>query len=497
MCAHNLHAQGDMCQTVGNIIKSVSTEWNGTIYGTRINWNIPAPETLPTNANGYIIYEYKGGAECTQEINRIYDINVVTYFHNGITLKGYSMAIGTTEDPGPITQQHAQPVITDIDFDPCTYEAEIRWTPYVGWGNEHTEYAVLVDVGNTGTYTVLAEQLSAASYLWRNAPTREALSFMVKAVDKRDNTAVSYSKPEAAFFDFPRIPRYMFMRELQDNNSNYSLSFEIDPATEVTAFEVQRALEDGDFSVVHNFSDKTLSNHTDAAGAGLFRYRIAAKNACGNIVYTSNEIVNIQMKIVQNGNSWQLQWKHAELIPSTILYSLDRQQPNPANLLLNSAATTYSDPIVINSSENSLQFCYIISGMIWEEIDTGWPLAIAVTKSGNCVYCKPSITMPDAIDPLSTIVNPQTGRARNQFGPVINAHPQTYSYRLTILNRNGAVVADIVKNSGDNPLDKSWNGCLRNSDRSPEEVYTYHLSVTFEGGEQHVMTGTVAVVYSK
>jgi len=492
-----LHAQGDMCQTVGNIIKSVSTEWNGTIYGTRINWNIPAPETLPPNANGYVIYEYKGGAECTQEIDRIYNINAVTYFHNGITPKGYSMAISTIADPGPITHQHAQPVITDIDFDPCTYEAEIRWTPYVGWGDANTEYAVLIDVGNTGTYTRIAEQLSATSYIWHNAPTRENLSVMVQAVDKRDHTAISNSKPETAFFDFPRIPGYMFMRELIDNEGSHTLSLEIDPITELTAFELQRAVSDGAFSAVHNFSDKTLSNYTDAAGAGLFRYRIAAKNACGNIVCTSNEIVNIRLTIVQDGNSRHLQWKHAELIPSTILYTLDRQQPNPANLLLNSAATTYSDPIVINSSENSLQFCYIISGTIWEEMDTGWPLAIAITTSESCVYYRPTVTMPDAIDPLSTIVNPQTGRARNQFGPVINAHPQTYSYRLTILNRNGAVVADIVKNSGDNPLDKSWNGCLRNGDRSPEEVYTYHLSVEFESGEQHIMTGTVAVVYSK
>jgi hypothetical protein len=262
---------------------------------------------------------------------------------------------------------------------------------------------------------------------------------------------------------------------------------------------MQRATGDGDFSIVHNFSDKTISNYINAAGLGLFRYRIVAKNECGNVVCTSNEIVNIQLYITQDGNNWQLQWNNAEPLYSTILYTLDRQQPNSINLLSNSTATTYSDPIIINSSDNSLQFCYTISGLIRQasNIPEWWLIPAATTTSGNCAYCRPTITMPDAVDPLSTEVNSQTGRARNQFGPVINANPQTYSYRLTILNRNAAVVADIVKNTGDNPLDKSWNGCLKNGDKDPEEVYTYHLSVEFEGGHQQIMTGTVVVVYSK
>jgi hypothetical protein len=127
----------------------------------------------------------------------------------------------------------------------------------------------------------------------------------------------------------------------------------------------------------------------------------------------------------------------------------------------------------------------------------GYTYDKVVTTSGKCTYGEASVIMPDAVDPLSTVVNPQTGRARNQFGPVINTNSKNYTYRLTILNRNGAVVADIVKNRDDNPLDKSWNGCLKNGERGAEDIYTYHLSVTFEGGQQEIMTGTVAVVYSK
>ena len=484
LCAHP--AQAQMCQTAGNIIKSVSVVESGSSYNALITWDVP--DNLPGNAIGYIIYEFIGAPYCWQSKAIINGLTVINHTLTNINPlgNGYTIAVNTTTEPEPHTRRHCQPkILLPVTFDHCTYEAEIRWVPYTGWDEEDTIYYLMADIGNTGTYTPVGEYTSAASYVWSNVPTRETIKIKIQARNKRDNTAVSDSKPETVFFDFPSLPGYIRLPELQDNGGSYTLSFEIDPATDLIAFEVQRALEDGDFSTVHSFSDKTLSNYTDAAGAGLFRYRIAAKNECGNVVCTSNEIVNIQLHIRQDGNNWQLQWKSAQP-PFRPLYTLDRQQPNPANLLLDADVTTYTDPI-ISSSDNSLKFCYTILGRYNS----------LTSSSGNCAYCKPTITMPDAVDPLSTVVNPQTGRARNQFGPVINAHPQTYSYRLTILNRNAAVVADIVKNPADNPLDKSWNGCLKNGDRGPEEVYTYHLLVEFEGGEQQIMTGTVAVVYSK
>ena len=494
LCAHTLQAQGDGCQTKDNMIKSVSVvEYSGS-YNAFITWN--KPDNMPPDANGYIIYEFLGLPYCWQLKAVISSLTVTNYTLPDVAPLGYTIAVNRPLEPDPHTHRHRQSMIElPITFDPCTYEAEIHWTPYIGWDAADTEYAVLVDVGDTGTYTLLAAGLSATSYVWSNAPARETIKIKVRAVNKRDNTAVSDSKPETTFFNFPRPPVNIFLSELQDNGGSYSLYFNIDPTTELTDFEVQRATDDGDFSTVYTFSDKSLSNYTDVAGAGLFRYRIAAKNECGNVVCSSSEVVNIRLDIIQDGSNWQLQWSSAR--PALIVhYTLDRQLPAPANLLLNSTATSYTDPITVVLAESSLQFCYTILGRVIRDIEW-WLAPPVVTTSGNCAYCKPTITMPDAVDPLSTVVNPQTGRARNQFGPVISADPRSYSYRLTILNRNAAVVADIVKNPNDSPLDKSWNGYLKNDIQGPEEVYTYHLSVEFEGGYQETITGTVVVVYSK
>jgi len=489
MCAQV--AQAQVCATVGNIIKSVSLSKSGAVYDNLILWDVPT--VLPPNANGYIILEYKGGAECTVIITTINNLSITSYTDAGAGLlpKSYTMRINTDTGPEQITRQHAKAVVTAVDFDNCTYEAEIRWSPYTGWDAGDTEYAVLH--GSWGSAATIVEHLSAASYLWTNPPTRQNDTVWVVARNK-NNDAVSISAPYPIFFDAPHLPQYIFISSLQDNRGSHTLQFQIDAGTQLTDFELRRATDDGNYSTIYSFQDKNLSTCVDAAGTGLFRYCIVAKNNCGNIVCTSNEIVNIQLQIRPDGNNWQLQWVHAN--PELMLvYTLDRIQPNPVNLLTYSTATAYTDPIPA-LLDASLQFCYTITGVAAATTTAAITYNRITTTSENCIYYKPTVTMPDAVDPLSTVVNMQTGRARNQFGPVINADPQSYSYRLTILNRNGAVVADIVKNINDNPLDKSWNGYSKDGRLGPEEVYTYHLSVEFEGGEQQIMTGTVVLVYS-
>jgi hypothetical protein len=105
--------------------------------------------------------------------------------------------------------------------------------------------------------------------------------------------------------------------------------------------------------------------------------------------------------------------------------------------------------------------------------------------------------MPDAIDPFSNVNNPTTGRTRSQFAPLINAHPAAYKYRLSIVNRNGAKIAEVEKAFGANPQTACWNGRFGDGDAVPEDVYIYNLEVEFEGGHKEIRTGSVVVIYQQ
>ncbi len=478
LCFAAVALQAQVCPLHGNMIKSVSTEYNAGTYGTLISW------TASDNpaATGYVIYEYLGGNSCTQEIARIHDVSVTTYFVDKIASKGYTMTVITGRQE-PLTQQHKQPEIVSVDFDPCDYTATIRWSPYTGWDADNTEYTVYAAVNGASTYTLLAEHLADVSCRWVNAPTRVPISILVQAVNKSDASAIGKAQPYDVSFDFPRLPDYINLAALDYAEGRAALTFDIDPSTELTKFEVQRATAGTAFTPVNSFDNKSTVTYTDEPGASDYLYRIAAKNACDSVAAVSDTLSNIVVTMLQEGNSWQLQWDNAAL-PS-MRYTLNREQPQPAGLLSGSPLTAFTDNIPPMLNEPSLLFCYALEG--------GTPKA--KSRSRACAAYTPTVVMPDAIDPLSTAANVQTGRARNQFGPVINVNPQTYSYRLTILNRNGAVVADINKTTADNQLDKSWDGRLRDGNPAPEEVFTYHLSVEFAGGYQQTMTGIVTVMY--
>ncbi len=479
LCFAAVALQAQVCPLHGNMISSVSTECNGGDCGTLIRWTVSDDPAV----TGYVIYEYLGGNSCSQEIARIADVSATTYLTNSIAPKGYTMAVIMGKQDQPLTQQHKQPEIISVDFNPCNYTADIRWSPYTGWDADNTEYAVYAAVNGASTYTLLAEHLADVSYRWVNAPTRVSISILVQAVNKSDVSAVSNTRAWTGYFDFPRLPAYISLSMLDYTDGKARLTFAIDPSTELTGFEVQRAAAGASFSSVASFGDKTTVTYTDEPGAAAYLYRIAAKNDCDSVAAVSDTLSNIVVTMLQEGNSWQLRWDNASL-PS-MRYTLRRERPQPVVLLSGSALTAYTDNIPSMLNESSLIFCYTLEG------DT----PAAKSRSTACTTYTPVVVMPDAIDPLSTTVNPQTGRARNQFGPVINVDPQTYSYRLTILNRNGAVVADINKTTADNHLNKSWDGRLRNGDPAPGEVFTYRLSVTFDGGYQQTMTGIVTVMY--
>jgi hypothetical protein len=107
-CVACLQAQAQVCQTAGNIIRSVSVNANGEPV---ITWDAPAD--LPGNATGYIIYDYVGGAHCTDIIATV-GLNERSYTHSAAKpltgRRAYSIAVDTgSGDKKDITQQHAFP----------------------------------------------------------------------------------------------------------------------------------------------------------------------------------------------------------------------------------------------------------------------------------------------------------------------------------------------------------------------------------------------------
>ncbi|MDR2449768.1 MAG: hypothetical protein LBD52_07405 [Prevotellaceae bacterium] len=476
-----LQVRAQNCQPEGNLIRLVSVRTNPVDGSeqTYISWNTPADIS---SVVGYIIYKYVGVSRgCTAPIDTVYGPAITNYTCNGFNPEGYTIAVyhGATS-PGTLQQHHVPPIIHTASYDSCNYTVSLSWSPYIGWDEADILYHVYAVTG--GQTQQLAGYLTDTSFLWQDVPDNTAIDLYIQAVHKNDASAESKSPYRRITTVTLQRPAFIDLSRLDYVGDEVRLNFHIDPGTALTQFEIQRAA-DADFETRHSFPDKTLATYTDNA-AGIFRYRVAAKNDCNQTARASDTLQNFILGVTLQNSAWQLQWSRP-VYAEPYVFSLQRLVPNPAVLLANAADVSFTDPVSSMQNQQSLEYCY--------RLEASTPRSLSVSEA--CAFYEPRIAMPDAIDPLSMVVNPQTGRARNQFGPVLNVHPATYAYQLKIINRNGAKIADVAKGFNDNPLEKSWNGRFANGVAVPEEVYTYYLEVQFEGGRSESLTGPVMVMY--
>jgi hypothetical protein len=477
------------CQTVDGIIRAVSINGSGR---PEIVWDTPSP--LAADATGYIIYDYLGGAACTSPIDTV-DLLTNSYVHTTAPVppvgpRSYTMAVNTLIEPYPLTQPHAYSFLTAA-YDSCTYAIALQWTPYEGWGQPATYNVYGGLQGNPPA--LMAANVGGTSYVIENVPDNVAFEVHVVAVHPADPAVQSTSNRVALQTTTSQRPGYMYIRSIDYEENRVSLQFDIDPATKLPDFTLARSTSPDDgYGAIHAFSDAALHSFVDNQAPAVYYYRLTANNYCRLPAAQSNVLNNIGATMEAQNGTWYIAWD--TLYGAWASYGLQRLQPLPAVLLANVSATAHSD--AIDLSEPELTYCYQIDAYV-VDFDI-LPFPVLPTPRSTTKICgtyRPEIAMPDAIDPKSTLQNPQTGRQRNQFGPVVYAAPATYGYRLEIYSRNGDRMAAIEKKEHDSPLDKSWTGVAANGDFVAEGTYVYHLHVTYANGTSEKRTGTVAVIY--
>ncbi len=212
-----------VCQTVGNIVRQVSVNDSGQPV---LTWD--APDNLPANATGYIIYDYIGGTNCTEEITRV-GLTTFSFIHtDAAPLTGpraYSIAVNTTIEPEPITRQHAFAYL-QASYDSCTYAVSMQWTPYVGWDDE-VAYEIYGGVHGE-TPALLAENITAHQYEVAGVPDDVLFEVYVAAVNRVGER--SLSNRVALRTKTARRPQFLAITSLAFANNTVDLTLAIDPA---------------------------------------------------------------------------------------------------------------------------------------------------------------------------------------------------------------------------------------------------------------------------
>jgi hypothetical protein len=470
-------------------------------------WTAPAFDPLYENPIGYVIQKdmFVSGLWTLNEPFDTVASNVFTYTdftaNGNLSKVRYSIkSLGLTE-ASQQTSNHSNIFITSF-YDSCNHKIDLTWQNYEGWGNKIEKYDVYIgSTPNWATFTLLYSlpgNKSTASIL--NVNENQDYYVYIEA-KKLNDVYTTKSNLFHKFTDMPIHPNYMAVDSIIAEDKKVNIYFRIDPATELSNFQVVR-WENSDsvksiFSKkdLYSFSDPTIVHYGDtvdswAARTRPFYYKVDALNTCPKIIKVTNH-ANTTIPIVHSTwHTCHIAWNELFIDSNRVKlgnyprYRVTRYAyttvPMPPAYLPETDQLELNDTVHIFEGQGySAKFCYQIEA--YERNTIGATVMLSRSRI-QCTEVIPGVIMPDAIAPNDPTVN--NGNARNFLTPIITFNA---NYTLSIYNRWGNLIFYGVNNG--------WNGRIPGGALAREGTYVYRLVVSTSGNQDVVKTGNITVVY--
>lgn len=428
-----------------------------------------------------------------------------SYTDNGVSQINNNIQTYRIRSSNPTqTSQNTSMHITmraNASYNACKNEIYVGWTSYKQYFidafgrivephepeetfNKAVKYEVWGYEG-TGNFTeALATKLgnltSANVDTLRNVTSNSNYFLFVKALLPNNNIATSYHLPISTLTR--KEPDYMVIDSVITSKGSIHLYFNIDPTTQLDTFALYR----NDINKPISWFWQRPQSYVDSdVQLGLnYNYSLAVYR-CGRMIKQSDTVNNIILHVNSVGQSTSLKWTDFTNLSS--LYSVTRIEPQPSTVIY-SAYDIFklTDNVQSLLEDGNFEYCYSVKA------NNGKSIA---RSEKQCVTLQPIITMPDAINPESNIMNSITGRRRNQFGPVLAFKDNRYRFTLEIFNRAGVRLFRGEKQFEDAlSTQHFWDGRYNNS-YVKEDIYIYSLKFQFKNSDSFIQNGTVAVVY--
>ena len=458
-----------------------------------IFWS-PSPSSGVIAYNIYRLYEW--GAVPIIIVNDSTATSYENIFSNADRFsESYQIAANldtTTIDPkriSPLTEEHAT-IFTTLQFDSCHAELNVSWTPYIGWADSLEYYNIFRNTDG-GSFSII-DSLPPESISFADTTIEVYVNYCYYIQANHKNGLTSTSNKVCKYTQMPRIPGFINADYATTNpeNNEVSLSFTIDPASEIYHYKLLRTDNlNGMYDTIADFADHHSEKLTYADKPedllSPFYYKLAAINACNRIIVRSNitstMILTVNNEDALNYLTWtpNIGWKGGvgkyEVYRKTMI--------NPSELIatVDAGDTSCTDDVKLNNliyNVDDSKFCYFIKAVEGENNPHG--IRGISTTAVNCVVLQSKIFIPNAFTP--------NGDGKNDtWYPKLSFTPATY--HLIIKNRWGNNLFE-SKNH-----EEKWKGKFMEGETVKEGTYIYFLSVTTGTGETIVRKGIINVIF--
>jgi gliding motility-associated-like protein len=447
---------------------------------TEMTWT----SSISPDVAGYVVYSYKDGEGYA--IDTIYDPDATSFdtlwqFTDMRPESFVIAAIDYSDNISPLSNELST-IHTVSSIDTCENKINITWNKYISEPVKVTGYDVFASV-NGGTY-YLAGHVSGdiTSFIIDDFENGSDYCFIIKSI--LENTKVSGSNKSCITVRKQNPPGWINADYATVTAEGYiSLSFSIDPASEIDLFALERRNGySGSFveiaKTVTLINSVTYIDKTAEKNLVNF-YRLSAINSCNNKVVSSNMASNIVLGAQNTGNVIILHWNQYHDWNGSL--SSYRIYTDAGNGFIESGVTEQGDTIFTVSIPEIMytltqgKVCFYVNAA-----ESGNPYGINGESNSNqvCSDIEEVITVPNIFTPDGDLKN-------DLFKPVLTFTPT--DYRLVISSRLGKVLFET------NDFMDAWNGS-DNGDPVPEGVYLWFLKIKTPAGKDISRTGTLTVL---
>jgi gliding motility-associated-like protein len=271
-----------------------------------------------------------------------------------------------------------------------------------------------------------------------------------------------------------------------NGNNNISLSFTIDPLSEINTFWVNRkSLADNSFESFTNtglVNNKIIYDDISAKPVERYQYWLLAINKCGIPSTISNIAGNLLLGISVKDQLIELRWNsYTKWNGGVNSYRLFMNTGNGFSL---KSVLTPADTVTI-IDYHDIMYEVIDTGICFyvesEEIPNQYGITGTSRSNIVCIEGTEKITVPNAFTPDNDNLN-------DLFRPVMSFTPS--EYQLIITDRQNNKLFESADHL------QSWDG-TRGGSPLPRDVYLWYLKVRTPSGKIISKTGTISIVKTR
>ncbi len=374
---------------------------------------------------------------------------------------------------------HSTIFLSYMDFNYCYKYINLKWDPYIGWGNELKEYQLYYKKNNDPYKLKASIDPQKNKFSFNNADFDSKYQFYMVAVHVNGTTKslsniIECTTPKQDTMNAEQL----FIDSVLYDGDNLNIGFNVDADANILKYVLKKKISNEEFKQIDEIDKNANWRYRFTEFIPLpqsnILYKVVAIDKCEREVGATNEVKIPLLKEKYANNRVRLNWQHAFDASIEQKYDvflkIDKGDFFKIEQSIFDIQKEYD--LTMLSNGKGEEFCFTVEGYS----DSG-----QISKyNSECFKLEPEVKMANAFTPNEDGLNDEI-RPQIKYANIVD-------YEFVVYNQAGAVVFKTKDYA------EPWDGRV-NSHSVTEGAYVYFFKFSTAGGYSFKETGVINVIY--